>query len=127
MLARSWWGPAGGSYGGPAVRPFPGPLRTGKRDCAGVAVLISLFAPATQAGWNPARDLGPRLVALALGWGPVAIPGPEGGCWVYLVGPIVGGPVGGFLARLTGLDDRPASGERDRAMEDLLRTGRPSG
>ena len=37
-----------------------------------VAVLISLFAPLTQAGFNPARDFGPRLVAAAAGWGSVA-------------------------------------------------------
>lgn len=74
-----------------------------------VASLISLFAPITQAGWNPARDLGPRLVALALGWGGVAIPGPEGGFWVYIVGPLVGGPVGGWLWRLLGLEGGPAS------------------
>ena len=62
-----------------------------------VAVLISLFAPSTQAGWNPARDLGPRLVALALGWGEIALPGPRWGFLAYLVGPLVGGPVGGWL------------------------------
>ena len=28
-----------------------------------VGALIMMFAPLTQAGWNPARDLGPRLVA----------------------------------------------------------------
>ncbi|MEX2446178.1 MAG: MIP/aquaporin family protein [Dehalococcoidia bacterium] len=59
-----------------------------------VAVLISLFAPITQAGWNPARDFGPRLVAFAAGWGEVAIPGPRAGFWVYIVGPLVGGPLG---------------------------------
>ena len=62
-----------------------------------VAVLISLFAPLTQAGWNPARDFGPRLVAWALGWGPIAIPGPGGGFWVYILGPLVGAPLGGLM------------------------------
>ena len=62
-----------------------------------VAVLISLFAPITQAGWNPARDFGPRLVAFFAGWGDIAIPGPRGGFWVYIVGPLVGGPIGGAL------------------------------
>ena len=67
-----------------------------------VAVLISLFAPLTQAGWNPARDFGPRLVAFALGWGQVAIPGPDGGFWVYVVGPLIGGPLGGLVWRVAG-------------------------
>jgi MIP family channel proteins len=69
-----------------------------------VAALISLFAPLTQAGWNPARDLGPRLVALALGWGGVALPGPENGFWVYIVGPLIGGPLGGWLWQRLGLE-----------------------
>ena len=75
-----------------------------------VAVLISLFAPLTQAGWNPARDFGPRLVAFALGWGAVAIPGPDGGFWAYIVGPLAGGPLGGLAWRLAegrGQDSAP--------------------
>ena len=59
-----------------------------------VAVLISVLAPITQAGWNPARDFGPRIVAFFAGWGSVAIPGPSAGFWVYIVGPLVGGPLG---------------------------------
>ena len=59
-----------------------------------VAVLISLFAPLTQAGWNPARDFGPRIVAYMAGWGDIAIPGPSSGFWVYIVGPLIGGPTG---------------------------------
>lgn len=62
-----------------------------------VAVLISLFAPVTQAGWNPARDFGPRLVALLAGYGSIAIPGPHGGFWVYIVGPLLGGVAGGAI------------------------------
>ena len=61
----------------------------------GVAAIISVIAPLTQAGLNPARDLGPRLVAYALGWGVIAIPGPRGG-WltVYVVAPLIGGSLG---------------------------------
>lgn len=59
-----------------------------------VAVLISIFAPITQAGWNPARDFGPRLVAFAAGWGDIALPGPRSGFWVYILGPLVGAPIG---------------------------------
>jgi MIP family channel proteins len=63
-----------------------------------VAVLISLFAPATQGGWNPARDFGPRIIAAAVGWGDIAIPGPRGGFWVYIAGPLVGAPLGAWLS-----------------------------
>ena len=59
-----------------------------------VAVLIALFAPLTQAGWNPARDFGPRIVAYFAGWGDIAIPGPSAGFWAYILGPLVGGPLG---------------------------------
>ncbi len=59
-----------------------------------VALVISMLAPLTMGGWNPARDFGPRLVSYFAGWGEVAIPGPSGGFWAYIVGPLVGGPVG---------------------------------
>lgn len=65
-----------------------------------VAALISVFAPLTQAGWNPARDFGPRLVAFFAGWGEIAIPGPSNGFWVYIVGPLIGAPVGGAIHEL---------------------------
>jgi len=78
-----------------------------------VASLISLFAPLTQAGWNPARDFGPRLVALALGWGAVAVPGPVGGFWAYIAGPLVGGPLGAGLYRWLLSPGPPALGQPD--------------
>ncbi len=62
-----------------------------------VAILICLFAPITQAGWNPARDFGPRLVAWAAGFGDIAIPGPRGGFWIYIIGPLMGGIAGGWI------------------------------
>lgn len=63
-----------------------------------VAILISLLAPLTQAGFNPARDFGPRLFAWLAGWGDIAIPGPRGGFFtVYILSPFLGGLVGGGL------------------------------
>jgi glycerol uptake facilitator protein len=62
-----------------------------------VAIIISVLAPLTQAGLNPARDLGPRLFAWLAGWGAIALPGPNGIWWAYVVGPLVGGPFGATL------------------------------
>jgi glycerol uptake facilitator protein len=57
-----------------------------------VTAIISVFAPITQAGLNPARDFGPRLVSYFAGWKNVAIPGPGGGFFlVYILAPLVGG------------------------------------
>jgi glycerol uptake facilitator protein len=63
-----------------------------------ITILICVIAPLTQAGFNPARDFAPRLIAYAAGWGSVAIPGPRGGFFtVYILSPIVGGVVGGLI------------------------------
>jgi glycerol uptake facilitator protein len=59
-----------------------------------VTSIICLVAPLTQAGLNPARDFGPRLVAWLAGWGAAALPDRAGGFfWVYMLMPIVGGLV----------------------------------
>lgn len=76
-----------------AALPAPGPILVG----SAVAILISTIGPLTQAGLNPARDVGPRLVAWLAGWGAVAFPGPQSGWWVYCVGPFAGGPLGALL------------------------------
>lgn len=63
-----------------------------------VTSLICLLAPLTQAGFNPARDLGPRLVAILFGWGEAALPDRIGGFfWVYVVGPILGALTAGLF------------------------------
>jgi glycerol uptake facilitator protein len=60
-----------------------------------LALIISIIAPLTQAGLNPARDFGPRLVSYLLGWGEVAVPGPRGGFFtVYILSPIAGAVFG---------------------------------
>lgn len=72
-----------------------------------VGVLICIFAPYTQAGWNPARDFGPRLVACFAGWWGDAIPGPNNGFWIYILGPCIGSLVGALFYDLSislGLD-----------------------
>lgn len=63
-----------------------------------VSILIAIIAPLTQAGFNPARDFGPRLFAWLAGWGEMAIPGPRGGFFtVYILAPVIGGLAGGGL------------------------------
>lgn len=57
-----------------------------------VSSIICLIAPLTQAGLNPARDFGPRMVAWATGWGDAAFPDHSGGFFfVYILAPIAGG------------------------------------
>lgn len=57
-----------------------------------VTSIIALIAPLTQAGLNPARDFGPRLVAWLAGWGDAAFPDHRGGfLYVYILAPLLGG------------------------------------
>lgn len=80
-----------------------------------VSILISVIAPLTQAGFNPARDFGPRLFAYFAGWGRIAIPGPHGGFFtVYILSPVVGALLGAAVYQ--GLAAR--AGVRDRAVAD---------
>ena len=64
-----------------------------------ITLLISLFAPLTMGGFNPARDLGPRLIAAIAGWGPEVFRanGSTGWFTVYVVAPILGAQLGGLL------------------------------
>jgi len=66
-----------------------------------VTLLISLLAPLTQAGFNPARDLGPRLWSALAGWGsvPFTANGSLGWLTVYVAAPLLGAQVGAWLYR----------------------------
>jgi glycerol uptake facilitator protein len=65
-----------------------------------VAIGLSLGANAGYA-INPARDLGPRLLAWVEGWKKVAIPGDYGNVnsylWIPILGPVVGALIGAGL------------------------------
>lgn len=70
----------------PSSNPFSFPLAIGLL----IFVLICLLAPFTQGGFNPARDLGPRLFSSLAGWGDASFPHGIGEILVYVVGPCVG-------------------------------------
>jgi glycerol uptake facilitator protein len=65
-----------------------------------VTMLICLLGPLTMACFNPARDLGPRLFSSLAGWGSVPFTA-NGTGWavVYLLAPIIGGLLGGWIYR----------------------------
>ena len=85
-----------------------------------VGLLINALAPLTQGGFNPARDFGPRLVALAAGWGAIALPGPSGGFWAYIAGPLAGGAVGAAIYQFL---LRPAHPPDAGAADDTAAAG----
>jgi len=62
----------------------------------GVAIgsIIAIIGSLSGAAINPARDMGPRLITAMAGWGADSMKG----AWVYLLGPMVGGPMGAYLA-----------------------------
>ena len=66
-----------------------------------VGYIIAVTSPQTMAAINPARDLGPRIVTWLMGWGEMSFPGPPsglGGPWyIFTVGPLLGGVLGGAL------------------------------
>jgi glycerol uptake facilitator protein len=49
---------------------------------------------------NPARDLGPRLFCFIAGWGSSALPSPDSYWWIPILGPLIGGVVGGAAYQL---------------------------
>jgi glycerol uptake facilitator protein len=78
-----------------AVKANLGPL------IIGFAVAAIGMSYGANAGYaiNPARDLGPRLLAWVAGWGELAVPGTSAGAftaymWVPIVGPFIGGIIG---------------------------------
>ena len=80
-----------------------------KANLAPVVIGLAVFAIGNSFGANsgyainPARDFGPRLLALMMGWGDAAFPGQQGNLdaywWVPVVAPIIGGVIGAAFYR----------------------------
>ena len=65
---------------------------------------------------NPARDFGPRLFTFTFGWGGDVFRAGHGWWWVPIVGPLIGGPLGGWLYdAFIGRHHPPASMEKEIA------------
>ena len=63
-----------------------------------VGFLIIFIAPYTQAGFNPFRDLGPRIVTYFMGWKGIAFDLPEmGAIAVYVFAPIMGAVIASLV------------------------------
>lgn len=65
-----------------------------------LTILISLLGPLTQAGFNPARDLAPRLFSAVAGWQSVPF-STNGRGWltVYVLAPMLGAIAAGGIYR----------------------------
>jgi len=65
----------------------------------GATVLLIGMTFGYNAGYaiNPARDLGPRLFTYFAGWGSDVFTTGDNWWWVPIVGPLVGGVVGGYV------------------------------
>ncbi|MDA0814514.1 MAG: aquaporin [Verrucomicrobia bacterium] len=65
-----------------------------------LTTLIGVFAPVSMAGFNPARDLAPRIFSTIAGWGslPFTVNG-MGWLIVYLISPCLGACAGAAVAR----------------------------
>jgi glycerol uptake facilitator protein len=76
------------------VRGNLGPLVIG----LGVTAIAMSFGVNAGFPINPARDLGPRLLAWAEGWKQIAVPGNYGTIndymWIPIAGPLIGGCLG---------------------------------
>ncbi len=83
-----------------------------------VTALVGVAAPLTMACLNPARDLGPRILAYLMGFGEVAFPGPRGNeWWIFIAAPICGGIVGGLIYEVV---VRPLFGRVDLKVDQGL-------
>ena len=112
-----------------AVQANLGPL------IVGFAVAAIGMSYGANAGYaiNPARDLGPRLLAWVAGWGNLAVPGNgpwfSAYMWVPILGPLIGGVIGVIIYDLFIGDVLHARlmRSRDGRFVEVPAAGRPPG
>ncbi len=65
----------------------------------GMAVFLIGMTYGINCGYaiNPARDFGPRLFTAVAGWGSGVFSAHDYFFWVPIVGPLVGGVIGGWV------------------------------
>lgn len=79
----------------------------------GAAVLLIGMTFGYNSGYaiNPARDFGPRLFTAFAGWGSEVFRASNGWWWVPIVGPLIGGVLGGAIYDLFITRLHPEEGE----------------
>jgi glycerol uptake facilitator protein len=111
------------------IDEFNTPVRANLAPIAIGAVVVAIgLSFGANAGYaiNPARDLGPRLLAWIAGWGKVAMPGDYGNIsgyfWIPIIGPFLGGLIGAYAYDLAIRDVLVARGETPAPVEERGRT-----
>ncbi len=83
-----------------------------------IGLLLLFFAPLSQACFNPARDLGPRMMLMLMGFGESGFPGTGVYSWSVIsttIGPIIGGVASALIFN-----------KSDRALRAVLPKGAPN-
>jgi glycerol uptake facilitator protein len=111
------------------IDEFNTPVRANLAPIAIGAVVVAIgLSFGANAGYaiNPARDLGPRLLAWVAGWGKVAMPGDYGNIsgyfWIPIIGPFLGGLIGAYAYDFMVRDVLVARGETPAPVEEHGRT-----
>ena len=95
-----------------------------------VGLLVTLIGATFgyNAGYaiNPARDLAPRLFTALAGWGSGVFTAGNGWWWVPVVGPCIGGVLGGYVVRPADHEPSSARSAGHAAAWPHLRRHRPA-
>jgi glycerol uptake facilitator protein len=110
---KSWFGPLADQVIGTAflvafifalTDEYNAPVKANLAPLAVGFVVVAIgMSFGANAGYaiNPARDLGPRLLAWVEGWKSIAVPGDYGNVnwymWIPIVGPLIGGVIGAVV------------------------------